>query len=199
LIIDFKKNDVELNTPDWDLVKKEITTEVVRITQEIEKSFGPVSKGYSLTINFNSKNKILTQVCCNLRKITIHLPEYTMNSDKDSKLQRSLNLAHELVHTIIPNEKYDKVTVFEEGLAIYFSEEYINNRLSVPPALTARAEAGNLVRQLMKMNNAIVKNLRKRHPANNLSEFTEDDFIDMLGPEATNLAQSLAKPFYDAP
>jgi hypothetical protein len=188
-----------LNTPDWDLVKKEITTEVVRITQEIEKSFGPVSKRYSLTINFNSKNKILTQVCCNLRKITIHLPEYTMNSDKDSKLQRSLNLAHELVHTIIPNEKYDKVTVFEEGLAIYFSEEYINNRLSVPPALTARAEAGNLVRQLMKMNNAIVKNLRKRHPANNLSEFTEDDFIDMLGPEATNLAQSLAKPFYDAP
>lgn len=194
-MIDFKQNDVVLNGSVRNTLKEEFTTEVEIINRELEKSFGTMSHGYSLTINFNSKNEIVTQVYCNLRKIIIHLPEYTMKSDENSKYQRKLNLAHELVHTITPNEKYDKVTVFEEGLAAHFSEKYIDYRLKVPPEKTAYRKALELVIKLMKMDEAIVKKLRERHPAKKLSDFTEEDFIDVLGPEATDLAQSLAKPF----
>ena len=157
-----------------------------------------MSKGYSLTIKFNSENDINRQVDSTPMRIIINLPMYTMNSDEGSKDQRLFNLSHELVHALTPDEK-SEVTVFEEGLATYFSEEYtykkLRVKLRVPPGKEAYAIAGNLVRQLLKMDKAIVKKLRERHPDRKLSELTEDDFIDVLGPEVTSLAKSLTKQF----
>ena len=199
MMIEFKKNGVELNNQKWGLLKKEITIEIERITRKLEKFFGPVSKGYSLSLNFIPGKAPITIVKNSLMKITINLPDYEMNSEENSRFQRSLNLAHELVHTLTPNEKSNEVTVFEEGLATYFSEEYTNIEESVPQKMYDYANARNLVRQLLQMDKDIVKKLRKSHPSKNISEFTVDDLVGELGPKATNLAQSLAKPFYNKP
>jgi len=195
-MITFKKNGFELIGPEWDVLKDEITKEAENITLKLEVDFGQIVQGYSLTINFSSTNSPMTQVNSTLMMITIHLPEYVMKSDDEAVYQRTLNLSHELVHTLTPNENSSSVTVLEEGLATYFSEEYTRRNSGAPGNY---ANACNLVSQLLKIDKNIVKKLRKRFPDKRISEFTMDELIGELCQTEFNLAQSLVKPFYNVP
>lgn len=193
-MINFKKNGVELNSPEWDMLKAEISMETESITQNIERAFGPIAQGYSLAINFISTGGPVTQVNNSLMRITIHLPEYVMDSDDNSKYQRKLNLSHELVHTITPNENSSSVTVLEEGLATYFSEEYTGHNGGAPENY---ANAYNLVSQLLRIDRAIIKKLRQRYTYKKISEYTMEDLLSELCQPECHLAQLLSRPFYD--
>lgn len=189
----FLKDGDSITDPKWVDILADVSAEANEIREKISNAYGPFQDGYKLRINFNSENRIQTCVNVVLKEITIDLPEYELNQDDNARYQRSLNLSHELVHTLIPHRDPAKVTVLEEGLATHFAETY--TRVSSCPNADY-ANARDLVSQLLKIDKDIVKTIREKHPTKSLYEFTVLDLLAELCPQENALVQSLTSPFY---
>ncbi len=191
--IKLKKDGNDLNDA---TLMGEVAKEVEKITKIIEDSFGPVDKTYSLTaINFCSQDIWCTEVCETLKTIVIHLPFYVTRSGKE--WQRSLNLSHELVHTITPCENSSNATFLDEGLAVVFSERYINKGRDCTGNNNQKySKARGLVLKLFNTDEKIIKKLRSKYPDKKISDYTIQDIVEENPLVDRNLAESLTEKFY---
>ena len=125
------------------------------------------------------------------KEIIIKLPSYCI----EDKFQRSLNLAHEIAHTLTPVGDSNKVTYLDEGLSTAFSEKYLNCNGT---ALNRYKYAGELVRTLLDIDPKIIKKMRTKHPDKTLSEYTGLDFTSVAPLIDTSLINDLMKLFQNS-
>jgi hypothetical protein len=193
--ITLTKDGGKLTGNEWDALRSAVMSEIERIVTGLEEKFGPRDGTYpSITVNFNSGQRIDTVVDETRKTISINLPAYEMHNDENSLYQRRLNLCHELTHTITPCRDPNKATFLDEGLATVFSEEYTGAKSG---AHGKYREARDLVLKLLELDNEVIRKLRVKYPDRKISEYTLQDVLGELSPSssATDIVQKLLKPF----
>ncbi|NQU85783.1 MAG: hypothetical protein HQ541_08490 [Mariniphaga sp.] len=159
----------------------------------IEKRYGPLDPSYSLILNFHPGSDPVTQPCKKNKTIKINLPDYVLNT-KDLKAinQKKLQFAHEMVHTISPEDDTKELTYLEEGMAVVLSEEYANF-YSNPPDKYLNAR--NLTNDLLKFDPEIILKVRTRNPNKTISELSVKMFQEVVQCIPTELLQKLLQKF----
>lgn len=172
-----------------------VAAEVSRMATEIERVLGPRDNRYfpQTTVNFDSDGRICTVVDEGSRTIIIHIPLSCMEEDPSSLHQRSLNLSHELTHTLTPCGEPNRATFIEEGLAVFFSETYTGCPSS-PPGGYRRAR--DLVRTLLATDCEVVRKLRARHPDKRICDYTAHDILTAVPSLDPSLARELVRSFH---
>jgi hypothetical protein len=192
MTIKFKADSTNLDDPKWDTLRKEISEEITEIRTKLEIEHGPIDSLYqSIVVNFRADNKIMTQFDKATKIITINLPEYDI---KDA-FQRSLNLAHELTHTLAPIDDPGKVTNLEEGLCTVFSEKYVGTSGTAPSGNYSLA--ATFVRELLKLDPKIIQKMRREFPQKPISQYTVEDLASIINQSIETLLKSLVKHFYN--
>jgi hypothetical protein len=103
-------------------------------------------------------------------------------------------LAHECVHVLAPTGG-QTANVLEEGLASHFSELYFQDTFAatMPSDLQSYADACGSVRQLLAIDQTIIRTLRSTQPAFHL--VTADNILALRTDVPRPLAESLVVPF----
>jgi hypothetical protein len=177
--------------------RRAVAAEVSRIAVELERVLAPRDGRYvpQTTVNFDSDGRICTVVDEGSRTILIHIPLSCMEADPASLYQRSLNLSHELAHTLTPCGEPGRATLLDEGLAVFFAEAY-TGRPSRPPR--RYREARDLVRMLLATDNGVVRRLRARHPGKRICDYTAPDILGEVPALDPSVADDLVRRFYCA-
>jgi hypothetical protein len=154
--------------------EQELNDELLKIVEEAELLFGPRDRSYELLAPRMTECGFAHPRILPFRKIRIYLT-------RTSKIryQASLELAHETVHVLGPTE--GGATVLEEGLATYFSNQYVNRvygRLQIQehPEYVAAMRA---VAPLLAKNKFVIKELRVHQPL--ISKIDEKLLVEVAG------------------
>jgi len=161
--------------------------ELLQIIEEAEVLFGPRDRSYELL------QPRITECCCaypyvySSKKIRIYLTA----GAKDRSVA-VCQLAHEAVHALGPTNCW--TTVFEEGLATWFSDRYMRRvyRLQFEAPNRWYDAARRAVAPLLAENEFVVKELRARQPQ--LSQLDETLLMEVAGIDADQ-ARLLCAPF----
>ena len=174
-------------------IQSEFTSEMNKIKELIEKDYGPIDQSYSLIINFHPGGEFVTQPCKKNKTIKINLPDYVLNTKDPSAIyQKKLNLAHEMVHTISPEDDTKKLTYLEEGMAVVLAEKYVNSD-SHPP--DKYFDARNSAQELLKLDPEIILKVRTNNPNKTISEFSVEMFQEVFPSIPLELVQKLLRKF----
>ena len=150
--------------------------ELTKIVEEAESQFGPRDRSYELL------TPRISECCCAhpmvypFRKIRIYLM-----SCSTTRYMASYQLAHETVHVLSPTRS--AATVLEEGLATYFSHQYMRRVYSLEfQAPDRRYDAAlRAVTPLMSKNPRVIRELRVRQPK--ISKIDEKLLMEVAGVE----------------
>jgi len=155
-----------------------------------EQLFGPRDQSYTiLGVEFSSGTPQLWYP--GSRK---HIVIQLTNECLTDSVRAHYQLAHESVHLLAPTGGKN-ANVLEEGLAMYFADTYLHDIFAkfMPPGLTSYAAAAEKVRQLLAIDQNLVRTLRIKQPAIHLT--TADDILAVRPDVPRDLAECLVKPF----
>jgi hypothetical protein len=176
-------------------IHDELELELKTIYKMVADEYGPIDNTYSIIINFNSANAIVTETDEKVKLIRIHLPIYEMNAKSHNEIyQRKLNLSHEIIHTITPNSDPSKTTYLEEGLAVVFSDKYTKS-IGVPSDKKYE-DARKLVLKLLEGNSNIIKILRIKYSKIKIADYTSKMIKEIIPTIDDGLLHDLTKKFY---
>ena len=154
--------------------EQELNDELLKIVEEAEQLFGPRDRSYQLLGPRITECGFAHPRILPFRNIRIYLT-------RTSKIryQASLELAHETVHVLGPTE--GGATVLEEGLATYFSHQYVNRvygnlQIQEHPQYVAAMRA---VAPLLAKNTFVIKELRVHQPL--ISLIDEKLLVEVAG------------------
>lgn len=131
------------------------------------------------------------------KQIIIQLTENSVNNEKRALFQ----LAHEVIHILSPQVGRDTASVFEEGLAVYFSVQYLKAiHLDAPPEYYKTSKsysaAYHEIEALYKSYTNVdekIKHLRKQ--ANGLTGITAEQFKNTFPGLSETKCQYLSSNF----
>lgn len=106
--------------------------------------------------------------------------------------QGVFQLTHEVIHCLSPDRNV-KATYLEEGLATLFSTEYSKGHGGLINTTPEYVQAYSLVNQLLKLDNDIIKKLRRSQLK--LSLITESDILKINSSIPLSLAHDLTQMF----
>jgi hypothetical protein len=164
--------------------ERSLKEELLRILDDAEILFGPRISSYEV------QEPLFTE--CFTAHVMIHpfwfARIYLPNDCKTDRFIASYTLAHEAIHVLGPALDVAP-TVLEEGLATYFSFEYMNRvyrrvwKSTSDPHYDAALHA---VSRLLAKNQFVIKELRARQPV--ISKIDERLLVEVAG-----IDRSLAK------
>lgn len=155
-----------------------------------EQRFGPRDKSFTI-LGFEFREG-LSQIWFpgSRKKVIVQLDSSSMNDPNLPLFQ----MAHQTVHLLTPVSPAD-ASVLEEGLATYFSKEYMALHLRgvwlTGDQKYDRAEV--LARKLLLFNADAIKALRERISV--ISEATTQDILKICPSLSPQLAEQLVLPF----
>lgn len=154
--------------------EQELNDELIKIVEEAELLFGPRDRSYELLAPRITECGFAHPRVLPFRKIRIYLT-------RSSKIryQASLELAHETVHVLGPTE--GGATVLEEGLATFFSHQYVNRvygSLQIQEH-SMYVAAMRAVAPLLAKNKFLIKELRAHQPY--ISRIDERLLVEVAG------------------
>jgi hypothetical protein len=150
--------------------------EMLKILEEAELLFGPRDRSYELLPPRITECGCARPHILPFRKIRIYL---TAGSTTPSVA--SYYLAHELVHVLGPTQS--RATTLEEGLATYFSHEYMKRVHGLRFRAPNRFYDGAMraVAPLMARNKFVIRELRTHQPQ--ISKIDERLLVEVAGIE----------------
>lgn len=161
--------------------------ELLKIMKQVESLFGPRDSSYELLTPRITECGCAHPYVYPFRKVRIYLTPHSK-----TRHTASYQLAHEAIHVLGPTQSW--ATVLEEGLATWFSHDYMRRVWG----LTFKApnrwydEAMRAVAPLMARNKFVIKELRVREPQ--LSKIDEALLVEVAGIEP-ELARTLCANF----
>ena len=170
--------------------ERSLKEELVRILEEAELLFGPRDSSYQLREPLITECFTANVVVYPFRFARIYL---SSNSKIDRQLA-SYELAHEAIHVLGPSYSVGP-TNLEEGLATYFSLQYVNRLYGLGWENTSDPKydaAMRAVSTLLAKNELVIKDLRSRQPV--ISKIDEQLLVDVAGVEPA-LAKFLCSDF----
>lgn len=169
-----------------------ITCKLGHILRTAEARYGERDKSYTLLgVEFTSLNNPQTWYPGNCKNIAIQI---TMNCIDD--INRAVfQVAHEVIHCLCPTGGQN-ANILEEGLANLFSIDYCKENGHGDNWTSNKQEytdATELVRQLLKIDNDIIKKLRSAQPT--ISLIDKELILKTNSNIPNNLANNLTRKF----
>lgn len=156
------------------LYEQTLMDELLKIMEEAESLFGPRDRSYELLAPRITECGCAHPYVYPFRKVRIYLTSHS----KDRQIA-SYQLAHEAVHVLSPTTSW--ATVLEEGLAMWFSNQYMNrvHRIQFEAPNRWYGAAVRAVSPLLAKNKSVIKELRVRQP--HLSKIDETLLVEVAG------------------
>ena len=156
--------------------ERTLMDELSKIMKEVELLFGPRDSSYELLAPRISECHCAHPYVYPFRKVRIYLPP-----DSKTRHVASYQLSHEAIHVLGPTQSW--ATVLEEGLATWFSHEYMSRVWGLQFSEPNRwyAEARRAVAPLIAKNKFVIKELRVREPQ--ISKIDEELLVEVAGIE----------------
>lgn len=162
----------------------------MQILEEAESLYGPRDRSYEILepeiIDHDHTHGEYVQ----RKKIKLYLSSRCA----DNYYYTSYDLAHEAIHMLSP-VFYGEATILEEGLATYFSHEYVKRRYgwNIEGSPDRKYDAAmRAAAVLMSKNESAIRELRRREPV--ISKINARLLVEVTGIEP-RLARFLAADF----
>lgn len=167
--------------------EQELLNELLKIVEEAELLFGPRNRSYELLAPRITECGYGHPFIYPFRKIRIYLTSHSKN--RQAALYQ---LSHEAIHILSPTRI--SATVLEEGLATYFSHQYMRRvyGLNFEVPNQRYGAAMRAVSRLLAKNELLISELRVREPY--ISKIEEKLLVEVGGCEP-ELAKFLSADF----
>ncbi len=168
-----------------------ITSKLGDILKSAEGKYGERDKTYTiLGVEFTTQDSPCIWYPGNRKSIIIQI---TLNCKQD--FDRAIfQVAHEAIHCLSPTGNSTAI-VLEEGLATYFSIEYLkeNGHINIRSEKKNYREAKNLTEELLKIDPSIIKEIREKCFV--ISRIDRNLLLETNSKIPENLAQKLTENF----
>ena len=169
-----------------------ITSKFGHILKTAEKRFGERDKSYTLLgVEFTTIGNPQIWYPGNCKHVSIQITEDCLEDINRAVFQ----VAHETIHCLSPTGSQN-ANVLEEGLANLFSIAYCRQNGHGKNWSSNKKEytdASNLVEQLLRIDNDIIKKLRVIEPT--LSKITKQHILEINTSIPMELVEELTKKF----
>jgi len=153
-----------------------LLNDLLQIMEEAELQFGPRDRSYELLPPRITECGCARPYVLPSRRVRIYL-----TASSKTRSVASYYLAHEAIHVLGPTQS--RASTLEEGLATYFSHEYMKRVCGLQFNAPNRAyhAAMSAVAPLIAKNKFVIKELRAHQPQ--ISKFDEKLLVEVAGIE----------------
>ncbi len=176
-----------------------LTSRLAQALREAEKRYGERDRHWTiLGVEFTTNNQpqVWYPFSDDKKFIIVQLTQKASCDDKEALFQ----LSHEVIHLLSPTGGGQQASVFEEGLAVYFSIQFLNQlgfQITKNYIQTAGYKnAYEMVAMLYQQEEDVDKKIEiLRLENNSLSNITKFQFMQMFPNIDDHLAEQLARKF----